>query len=166
MPVSQRAMTPLSQKRSKTNNCVALANFSLEAETSPGAKNPCGVFFALGLVWFFSGHSLGSDFGILCAPHFGGDINCLLAALSRCSWWISSHWLMGSQSTYFVCQFYPPLGLAHDCPTFQRCFFFTSFYLFPNYSPRFQCFKWQGCQGVTHEQRLNWKVQFKRLISH
>lgn len=125
-------MTPLSQQRLKTNNCVALAHFSLEAETSPGAKNPCDVLCALGLVWFSSGHSRCSDFRILCAPHIiVGDINCLLAVLSRCSWWISSRWLMGSQSTYFVCQFYPWLGLSHNCPTFQRWFFFYLFICSP-----------------------------------
>lgn len=80
--VSQRAMTLLRYKRLKTNNSMALAHFSHEAETSPGAKNPCDVLCALGLVWFSSGHSLCSDYRILCAPHFGADINYLLTLLS------------------------------------------------------------------------------------
>lgn len=81
MPASQRAMTLLCQKRLKPNNFMPLAHFSLEAETSPGAKNCCDVLCALGLVWFSSAHSLCSDYRILCAPHFGGDINYLLTVL-------------------------------------------------------------------------------------
>lgn len=36
----------------------------------------------VGIGLAFPGLSLGSDYRILCAPHFGGDINSLLAELS------------------------------------------------------------------------------------
>lgn len=65
---------------------MALAHFWLEAEASPGAKNPCDVLSALELVWFSSGLSLGSDYRILCAPHFEGGHKLRAGRAVSCTW--------------------------------------------------------------------------------
>lgn len=68
---------------------MAPAHFSLEADTSPGAKNPCDVCCLWGLVWFSSGRSLCSDYRILCASHFGRVHKVAADSAVCCSWWIS-----------------------------------------------------------------------------
>lgn len=85
----------------------------------------------------FSGLSLGNDYRILCAPHFGGAQtacwqSCLLYLLHLPS-------LADGPLKHFCCL---PILSSTETLSWLSHFsgvFFTSIYLLPNFSPQFQC---------------------------